>query len=49
MFHEMRELREQITHSIEVVNLWLSKMAIQYVCHYGWSYTCEKKIEAIEL
>jgi hypothetical protein len=49
MFHEKRELEEQITHSIEVVDLWLSKMTIQYLCHYGWSYTCKKIIEAIEL
>jgi hypothetical protein len=49
MFHEKRELREQITCSIEVVGLWLSKMTIQYLYHYGWSYTYEKRIEAIEL
>jgi hypothetical protein len=28
MFHEKRELREQFTRSIEVVDLWLSKMTI---------------------
>jgi hypothetical protein len=49
MLHEKRELGEQITRSIEVVDLWLSKMTIQYLSHYGWSYTCEKRIEAIEL
>jgi hypothetical protein len=43
MFHENRELGEQITHSIEVVDHWLTKMTIHYLCHYGWSYTCEKK------
>jgi hypothetical protein len=35
--------------TIDVVDLWLSKMTIQYLCHYSWSYTCEKRIEAIEL
>jgi hypothetical protein len=49
MFQEKTELREQITRSIEVVDLWESKMTIQYLCHCGWSYTCEKRMEVIEL